>query len=83
MDKIQKRMRDENNGHWQKYPRELFIQVVDDKGGEATTSEITAEVGCSDMTTRRKMHDLEEEGVVESREIGTVLVWRFVDDSDY
>lgn len=73
-------MTDENDGHWQKYPRDLFIQILDNRGGEATTTEITDEAGCSDETTRRKMSELEDNGVVESREIGTVFVWRFVDD---
>jgi predicted ArsR family transcriptional regulator len=72
-------MTGENNSHWQKYSLKHFTQVLEDQGGEATTSEITDEIGCSDMTTRRKMHELEDDGVVESRKIGTVFVWRFAD----
>jgi DeoR/GlpR family transcriptional regulator of sugar metabolism len=72
-------MTDENDGHWQKYPRDLFIQILKNKDGEATTTEITDEAGCSNETTRRKMSELEDRGVVEKREIGTVFVWRFAD----
>jgi predicted ArsR family transcriptional regulator len=79
MAKIEVDMANENGGHWQKYPRNLFIQILTDEGGEATTTEITDEAGCSDQTTRIKMHELEDDGIVESREIGTVLVWRFVE----
>ena len=71
-------MTDENDEYGWKYSKNLFLQVLEDKDGEATTSEITAEVGCSDMTTRRKMHDLEDNGLVESHKIGPALLWRLV-----
>lgn len=71
-------MKDDENGSWQGYPRDLFIQALKDTEDEATTAEITDSVGCSRETTRLRMHGLEEDGLVESRKIGSTLVWELV-----
>lgn len=71
-------MPNENDGYQSPYPRDLFIQALNDKGGEATTADITAEVGCSRETTRIRMHKLEDANVVESHKIGSTLVWTLV-----
>ena len=68
----------DEDGHWQEYPPNLFIQALKDEEGEATTAEITDNVGCSLETSRRKMHELEDDELVKSRKIGPVLVWRLV-----
>lgn len=69
---------DDEDGYRQKYPQNLFIQALKDEEGEATTAEITDNVGCSLETSRRKMHELEDDELVESRKIGPVLVWTLV-----
>ena len=71
-------MTDDKDGHWQRYPRDLFIQALKDEGDEATTAEIADNVGCSLETSRRKMHELEDDVLVESHKVGPVLVWRLV-----
>ncbi|EMA48687.1 putative transcriptional regulator [Halococcus thailandensis JCM 13552] len=68
-------MTDDTGGNWRKYPLDDFVQAVESSGGEATTPEVTAEVGCSPETARRRMKELEDNGVVERREIGPTLVW--------
>jgi predicted ArsR family transcriptional regulator len=78
MSKPQDLMTDDKDGHWQKYPQSLFIQALKDEGGEATTSEIADSVGCSRETGRRRMHELEDDGLVESRKFDPVLVWRLL-----
>ena len=71
-------MTSDNDGYRSPYPRDLFIQALNDKDGEATTADITTEVGCSRETTRVKMHELEGDNVVESHKIGSTLVWTLV-----
>ena len=79
MNKIEDPMDDED-GHRQKYPRNLFVQALNEKESEATTAEVTDIVGCSLETTRRKMHQLEDDGIVKSRQVGPVLVWLLVEN---
>jgi predicted ArsR family transcriptional regulator len=71
-------MTSENEGYQSPYPRDLFIQALNDKEGEATTADITSKVGCSRETTRVKMHELEDDDIVKSRKIGSTLVWQLV-----
>ncbi len=41
MTKIEIDMANEKDGHQQKYPPDLFVEILDSQGGEATTTEIT------------------------------------------
>lgn len=61
-----------------KYPLNDFIQAVKSEGGEATTPEIRDEVGCGHETARRRMNELEDDGLVKSSKIGPTLVWTLV-----
>jgi uncharacterized membrane protein len=78
MKEIAKAMSEDNNGYRKTYPRDLFLQTLSDEGGEATTAEITSEVGCSGETTRIRMRELEDDDLVESSKIGPTLVWTLV-----
>ncbi|WP_241431151.1 ArsR family transcriptional regulator [Halococcus thailandensis] len=61
-----------------KYSLTDFIQAVKVEGGEATTPEIRDEVGCGHETARRRMKELEDDGIAEGRKIGSTLVWTLV-----
>jgi predicted ArsR family transcriptional regulator len=78
MNALEDHMNDNSEGHWRKYPLDDFIQAVESEDGEATTPEITTEVGCSPETARRRMKELEDNGVVERRKIGQTLFWQLV-----
>jgi uncharacterized membrane protein len=80
MSNIEGNMDDNSVGHWRKYPLDDFVQAVESEGGEATTPEIRTEVGCSPETARRRMKELENNGIVERREIGPTLVWQLVEN---
>lgn len=65
--------------HWRKYSLDDFVQALESKGGEASTPEIRTEVGCSPETSRRRMKELADKGVVEQRKIGSTWVWQLTD----
>jgi len=57
------------------YPREAFIDALRESGGEATTQEVRDQIGCAYQTAYARLKELDEEGRVSSRLIGSTKVW--------
>ena len=57
------------------YPREAFVDALREIGGEATTQEVRDRVGCAYQTAYARLKELDGEGRVTSRSIGSTKVW--------
>ena len=76
---MEDRDRDENSGRFtEEYPREDFLQALEELAAAGTT-DISNHVGCDRRTAYLKLQTLEEEGKVESRKVGSALLWELVD----
>lgn len=74
------RDRDESTGQYtDEYPRELFLDAIEDESGMAATSDIAEQVGCIHDTAYKKLNRMEESGLVESQKFGNTLVWSVTD----
>jgi len=58
---------------------EDFLDAVSAVDG-ATTSEVADRVGCEYRTAYKRLGDLEDQGRVESREVGNSLLWEVADE---
>ncbi|WP_129116616.1 FaeA/PapI family transcriptional regulator [Halegenticoccus tardaugens] len=73
--------RDEESGRYlEKYPIEEFVEALESLGGMAGTQEVADEVGSSYQTAYYKLGDLEDEGRVHPRRVGSANLWVLVDD---
>jgi DNA excision repair protein ERCC-3 len=65
--------------HDNQYPLEEIISVIDelhDQQPFVTTSDVAGVVGCSRETARTKLHELVDEGALESQKVGArAMVW--------
>jgi uncharacterized membrane protein len=75
-------MKNDDRNFGREYSLNEFLEALENHGGDATTPEITSEVGCSGETTRRRMKELEEEGKVTSRKIGNSPLWQLRTSED-
>jgi predicted ArsR family transcriptional regulator len=74
------RKQDAQSGKFsQVYTDEDFLKTVSTLG-EPGTGDIATELGCSRDHARRRLRALENEGTVESRSVGTVMLWRCVNE---
>lgn len=72
--------RDDETGRFnQTFGDDQFISAVRD-ADLPTTSEVGETVGCKYRTAYERLKRLEEDGRVESREIGNSLVWQLVNN---
>jgi DNA-binding IclR family transcriptional regulator len=72
--------RDDDTGQWTAdYPREAFLDAIENLDGMAATGEIAAEVGCVRETAYKKLKQMEEDGEVTSRDAGGSLLWRLAE----
>ena len=68
--------RDDKSGRFtEKYPKEAFLNAIDNLGGAAGTQEIADQVGSNYNTTYSKLQKLEDEGEVESRKVANAHLW--------
>jgi Mn-dependent DtxR family transcriptional regulator len=71
------RERDGETGRFtETYPPELFLEALEALDGEATTTDIADEVGCSYRTAHAKLSDLASDGSIESQEVGGAILWK-------
>lgn len=71
------RDRDDYSGRYtESFSLAEVLKAVEELGGEAGTNEVATEIGSSYETAYRKLHELEDEGEVSSRKVGTALLWR-------
>ena len=68
--------RDEESGEYTtSYPDSAFVDAIEEFDGMAGTSDVAETVGCTRRTAYTRLKSLEEEGLVESRQVGNSLVW--------
>lgn len=68
--------RDDEGKFSARYSPEDFVDALDRLGGSGSTKEISDEVGCSRRTAHYRLSDLEDEGRVDSREVGRSILWQ-------
>lgn len=66
---------DETGRYTDTYLREAFIEAITAEGRHAGTGEIAERVGCDHDTAYKKMLSMEQDGSVESRNVGNTLLW--------
>jgi CRP-like cAMP-binding protein len=68
--------RDSETGEFAvKYPREDFLEAIQENGGMAGTTDIAEYVGVIRETAYKKLKRMEEDGDVASEKVGNSLVW--------
>lgn len=73
------RERDEETGKYTtQYHREDFLDALDE-GDFLSTDDVAKKVGCTQNLAYRRLKELEQEGVVKSKEIGRFLAWQKAD----
>ena len=74
--------RDEESGQYtQSYPREEFIEAIEDSGGMASTTDVSDHVGCSYDLAYKRLKEFEDDGEIESRKVANARLW-MIGDSD-
>lgn len=73
--------RDEDSGKFaSKYTDQDFLNAIQELGGAAGTADIADAVGCPRRTAYNRLDNLREEGTLETREVGSSLLWMLTDD---
>jgi len=73
--------RDNDTGEFtETYPHQEFLQSLESLSGQASTQEITNEVGCAYRTAYQKLVELEEDGKISSKNIGNARLWILVEE---
>ena len=73
------RERDEDTGKFTtQYDREDFLAALEQEDF-LSTSDVAEIVGCTQNLAYRRLKELEEEGEVQSKEIGRFLAWQKAD----
>jgi predicted ArsR family transcriptional regulator len=74
--------RDEDSGQFTpSFADEEFLEAVSDADG-ATTSDVAEAVGCKYRTAKARLDELEDEGRVTSRAVGSALLWTATGEHD-
>jgi uncharacterized membrane protein len=69
------RRRDADSGRFTtNYPDQEFIQALEGSS-YVTTKQVANSVGCSQNLAYRRLHDLEERGLVSKKKVGQSLAW--------
>ena len=75
--------RDDQTGEYHEtYPLEAFIQAFDQLDEEVGTKAVEQAVGCQYRTAIKKLHELEDRGIVTSRRIGNAYLWSLAETGD-
>ena len=73
------RDRDEETGRYTtQYHEEDFLEALEDEDF-LSTDDVAEKVGCTQNLAYRRLKELEEDGEVESKEIGRFLAWQKAD----
>lgn len=72
--------RDDSGKYTTKYQPEDFISALRQLKGAGSTKEIADEVGCARRTAHYRLSDLENDGRINSRDVGRSILWQVVDD---
>lgn len=75
------RKRDEESGKYtDSYDDDEFISAIQKVEGVAGTQEVADHVGCSHRQALNRLKDIEDSGVIVSKDVGQSLVWQLVED---
>lgn len=75
--------RDEETGRFTgQYSANDFLNAISAEGGVAGTGEIADLVGCAHDTAYKRLQELEQSGLVNSRKVGNTLLWATTDTED-
>lgn len=68
--------RDEGTGKYTgTYSIQDFLSAIDEEGGMAGTGEIAQHVACAHDTAYKRLQQIEEDGLVTSKNVGNTLLW--------
>lgn len=73
------RTRTEAGRFGMEYDRQDFLVAVGETD-HATAKKIAKRVGCSPDLARKRLRQLEDEGVVESIDLGRTLLWKLTEN---
>jgi predicted transcriptional regulator len=62
------------------YSDEDILELI--RGTRLSTSEVADELNCHRTTAHTKLRDLEDEGIVESNQVGNTLIWEIKSSED-
>jgi len=63
-----------------KYKPQDFVDALRRLDGSGSTKEVADEVGCARRTAHYRLSNLEDDGRVNSREVGRSILWQVVND---
>ena len=66
----------------EKYPREAFLRAIAEAEPVAGTGEVANVVGCEHDTAYKRLQRLLDEGTVEKRKVGNMLLWSLTDEGE-
>ena len=73
--------RDKDTGEFtETYSHKEFLQSLESLSGQAGTQEIADEVGCAYRKKKKKLVELEEDGMISSKNIGNARLWLLDND---
>jgi hypothetical protein len=79
---VPERNRDEDSGRYQEeYPPEEVVAAIRQHGGQAASSDVAEELGCSRGTAYYKLRAMEQQGFVESQKIGGINIWTVAENN--
>ena len=64
------------------YTREQVIDAIDAAGGQASTQAVADELGCDRATAYEMLDALQEDTIIEDRQVGRSLEWSLADRED-
>ena len=77
------RTRDDESGKYtQTYPREDFIEAIEDSGGMASTTDVSDHIGCSYDLAYKRLKEFEDDGEIESRKVANARLWMIGESSE-
>lgn len=62
------------------YPSKAFVNALCELNGAAGTSDIAAEVGCTRDAAYKRLTAMQDDGQVESQQVGGSLLWTLAVD---
>jgi hypothetical protein len=72
--------RDSQTGQYNEtYPLKVFVEAVNQLGGDVGTKAVEEAVGCEYRTAIAKLHELEDAGIVSFRRVGNSYLWSLAD----
>ena len=75
--------RDNETGRYTgEYSTDDFIEAINSEGGMAGTGDISDIVGCAHDTAYKRLQEMEEGGLVSSKNVGNTLLWRVSNGND-